>query len=420
MVFYYQCYDEKGRRQYAKSTGKTKKTEAVLYCMGLFKEGLLIPEQKAPTFGEYSKGWWETETCNYLKWRELHEPLAYSTTVMFKGHFEKHIKDYWAKYRFDEITVDAIEKWLLKVSEKSTEGKKTLKPKTINLILGTFKTMLGEAHRKKVIKSNPCAEVRELRVDAYERVIFTVDEVRKLFPVNWVTVWKCRFIYMLNRLAACTGMRLGELRGLRAEHIFDDYIDVCGQYTRYGYKPLTKTKDNRKIPIMPLIKQELDVLIGINGEGYLFSDDGGETPIPVERIGYQFDSALKKIGISHEERKKRNLTFHAWRHFLNTYLRMHNVSDAKVQSVTGHRTKKMTDRYTHFDTRQFTEVRDIQSELLALPDNSKQVETKIITGKTKVISSKKPEGKTIGKPKAEAVKKPVTKKKTAAKKKATA
>ena len=215
-------------------------------------------------------------------------------------------------------------------------------------------------------------------------------------------------------------MRIGELRGLRAEHIFDDYINVCGQYTRYGYKPLTKTKDNRKIPITPLIKQELDVLIGINGEGYLFSDDGGETPVPVERIGRQFERALKKIGINHEERKKRNLTFHAWRHFLNTYLRMHNVSDAKVQSVTGHKTKKMTDRYTHFDTRQFTEVRDIQSELLVLPDNTKKAETKIITGKAKMMPSKKPESKTESRAKAAAVKKPVVKKQTAAKKKATA
>ena len=34
-VFYYQCYDGKGRRQYAKSTGLTKKTEAVAYCMRL-------------------------------------------------------------------------------------------------------------------------------------------------------------------------------------------------------------------------------------------------------------------------------------------------------------------------------------------------------------------------------------------------
>jgi hypothetical protein len=43
---------------------------------------------------------------------------------------------------------------------------------------------------------------------------------------------------------------------------------------------------------------------------------------------------------------------------------MNDVADAKVQSVTGHRTKKMTDHYTHFDTRQFTEIREVQAKLL--------------------------------------------------------
>ena len=75
VVYYYQCYDAKGKRQYAKSTGLFKKTDANMFCMKLFKEGLLIPEQKVPTFGEFSAGWWDTETCKYLKWRQLHEPL---------------------------------------------------------------------------------------------------------------------------------------------------------------------------------------------------------------------------------------------------------------------------------------------------------------------------------------------------------
>jgi integrase len=84
----------------------------------------------------------------------------------------------------------------------------------------------------------------------------------------------------------------------------------------------------------------------------------------MERINRAYEKALENIGISHEERLKRNLSFHAWRHFFNTALRMDNVTDAKVQSVTGHRSKKMTDHYTHFDTRQFTEIREVQTKLL--------------------------------------------------------
>jgi integrase len=59
--------------------------------------------------------------------------------------------------------------------------------------------------------------------------------VKKLFPAQWETVWNSKLHYVLNKLAACTGMRHGELLGLRGEFVFETYIDVCAQYNRYGY-----------------------------------------------------------------------------------------------------------------------------------------------------------------------------------------
>jgi integrase len=392
MVYYYQCYDENGKRQWAKSTGLNKKTEAVAYCMKLYRDGLLIPEQKVPTFAEFSNGWWVLETCRYLKWRQLHEPITKSTITIHKSNFDIHIKDYFAKYRRDEITPDVIEGWLLHLSEKG------LKPNTVNLQYRTFKLMMGEAFRLKLIKNNPCREVKDVKAEETRREILTVEEVKKLFPKNWSEIWESSVVYKAHRLAACTGLRIGELRGLRGEYVFDDYIYITGQYGSFGYVPNTKTKHNRNIPLSPVMRQELEELLQLNGDGYVFSDDGGATPISHERIRRQFDRALELIGISHEEKLRRNLSFHAWRHFLNTLLLMSDVSVKKVQSVTGHLTGKMTDHYTHFDTRQFNEVRNVQAELLALPDNTK-----------------KPEGKAKGKAKAAAVKEP-TKKATAKKK----
>jgi len=361
-VFYYQCYDDSGKRQWAKSTGKTKKTEATAYCMKLFRDGLLIPEQKVPTFAEFSEGWWDIETCRYLKWRQLHDPLTKGSIYIHKSNFTHHIKDYFAKYRLDDITPNAVEGWLLSLSESG------LKPKSINLIYITLKMMLKEAAKAKLIKSNPCGEVKKLKADEIVRAILTVEEARKLFPANWATVWESKVVYLAHRLAACTGLRIGELLGLRGEYVFDDYIFITGQYNRFGYTPHTKTKHNRNIPITPLMKQELEELLRANGGGFVFSENGGETPVPEFRIRRDFDRALERIGISHEERLKRNLSFHAWRHFFNTLLRMSNVADSKVQSVTGHRSMSMTEHYTHFDTRKFTEIRDVQAELLAFKD----------------------------------------------------
>jgi integrase len=206
--------------------------------------------------------------------------------------------------------------------------------------------------------------VKELKTEEPQRIILTLEELGKLFPADWTNIWDNAVIYRAHRLAACTGMRISELRGLRGEYVFEDYIYVCGQYTRHGYRAHTKTKQNRNIPITAAIRREFDDLIRLNGKGFVFSEDGGSTPVTMERINRAFEKALGNIGIGHTERLKRNLSFHAWRHFFNTVLRMNDVTDAKVQSVTGHRSKKMTDHYTHFDTRQFTEIREVQTKLL--------------------------------------------------------
>jgi site-specific recombinase XerC len=59
---------------------------------------------------------------------------------------------------------------------------------------------------------------------------------------------------------------------------------------------------------------------------------------------------------------------HSWRHFFNTTLQMANVALSKVQSVTGHKSDRMTEWYTHFDAKEFAEVRGVQEALL-LPEN---------------------------------------------------
>jgi integrase len=131
-------------------------------------------------------------------------------------------------------------------------SEKELKPKSINLIYMTLKVMLKEAVKAKLIKTNPCTEVKKLRAEEIIRAILTIEEVRKLFPADWAAVWESKVVYLANRLAACTGLRIGELLGLRGEYVFDDFIFITGQYNRFGYTAHTKTKHNRNIPITPL------------------------------------------------------------------------------------------------------------------------------------------------------------------------
>jgi integrase len=233
--------------------------------------------------------------------------------------------------------------------------------------------MLEEAVSRGMADANAAREVKELKGEEAERIILTLEERAQMFPEGWERVWRNPVMYRVHLTASCTGMRIAELRGLKGGRVFDDYIHVCAQFnTRHGYKGKTKTKRDRDIPIAAELRRELEPLLKANGEGYVFSDDGGAAPVCYERINRAYKQALEAIGIGHEERKKRNLTIHAWRHFFNTALRMNDVPDAKVQSVTGHLSKKETEHYTHFDTRQFAEVRKVQAKLLAGEGEKKQ------------------------------------------------
>jgi integrase len=158
-------------------------------------------------------------------------------------------------------------------------------------------------------------------------------------------------------------MRIGELAGLKGEYVTDSHIIVNGQYGNYGYTD-TKSHKARCVPIPKKIKEELDGLIRINGNGYVFSKDGGEKPVSKMAVRGAFIKALDILGIDEAERKRRGLTFHSWRHFFNTSLLLADISDVKVQAMTGHSSLKMTKRYTHIKSSDLNEITAIQEKML--------------------------------------------------------
>jgi integrase len=154
-------------------------------------------------------------------------------------------------------------------------------------------------------------------------------------------------------------MRAGEIRGLRGEYVFDDYIYVCGSFGEYGYGP-TKTKKNRFNPLIPEMIGLLKNLMEKNGKGYVFSLTGGDKPVSRKHIYDEYHRALKRIGIDQREITRRGLSVHSWRHFLNTELQVEGVTLEQVQAVTGHQSRQMTERYSQFDVRQIPGVMEVQ------------------------------------------------------------
>jgi len=82
-----------------------------------------------------------------------------------------------------------------------------------------------------------------------------------------------------------------------------------------------------------------------------------------------FRLALNNIGITNKEIAERGLNLHAWRHFCSTELQKGGMSIQQVQAVTGHKSSRMTEWYTHFNPMDFGEVIKVQAALLE-KDNS--------------------------------------------------
>jgi integrase/recombinase XerD len=259
--------------------------------------------------------------------------------------------------KLNAITTETVQSWIMGLSREGYNNS------SINILLATLKLMMKEAVRIKLISVNPMDKIKKLIAHNKEVQILKIEEVQKLFPADWTKVWESYEVYTFNKLAACTGMRLSEIIGLQISNIHEDYILVCSQYSeKYGVRPL-KTKDSRNIPITSGLREELLPLIKDKDQVYLFTENNGE-PISRYRIYRETSAAFEKIGIGREERKERGLVLHHWRHFLNTALLMANVSTLKVQKVTGHKSLSMTKHYAHFDSREFSEVLDVQNNLL--------------------------------------------------------
>jgi integrase len=225
--------------------------------------------------------------------------------------------------------------------------------------------MLGYALKKKVIKSNPCLLVEKLQHEGREIKILTPADVAAMFPARWSDVWDNYTCYVANKLAACTGMRTGEILGLRSEYVHEGYLEVCMQYSNTAGYSDVKTHKPRNVPILGALEKDVRRLIKANGEGFVFvMKPQDRKPIGRTTIIKSFFKALETIGIDEGQRKQRNLTFHSWRHFFNTFFLTANVTDAKVMAITGHVTEKMKEHYTHFDTKKFMEVTEAQKSLL--------------------------------------------------------
>lgn len=369
-VYYFQTYDENGRRLPARSTGMRTRSEARQFCDGLLKaERLTAPD--CPTLAEWVQDRhfyeWDEDSpdpkCLYALGR-----LARSSPdrPAVQRHYieecsrklRKYILPKFGKYKINLITPAMLEKWMFGLREKG------LSAKTTNNISSAFRIITSEAQRLALIVDDPWKRVPMLSPDSkYRGSLDTSEALLLMDPRTIDTVWLGHELYYLLSLTAMlTGCRQGEILATQRKDWHSDHLDVF-----QGWKPRskelgpTKTKVRAPVAIPEYLYNQ--VMNFCKWEGFVFSFNGGKSPATGNRATEAFNEALGRIGIDEEQRIERGIKFHGWRKFCNTYLRGMNISDPKIRAQTRHATEEMTDHYTTWNAEDFTDVRKALEDL---------------------------------------------------------
>lgn len=355
-VWYFYYYDQFGNRTVPKSTGKSKKTDAVNYCISLLKSNNL--ENDKTKFKTYAYGFFD-DNSPWYKNKSLNGGLAKNTVLSYRSALNNHILPYFSDMFIDKITTNIIREFRVYLSEE-----KELSNKSINNIVDTARLIFAWAIEDNLIIKNPVSPMIKALDTNSNRIAFTIEQIKYLLNDNWNNQ-----AWLFTLTGAITGMRFSEINGLQKEQIHNGYINIDRQYTNNEYKEITKTKEARFITIPYRLQQML--LDNGGSNDFIFSGDDFTKPLPRTTIIREIYSHYSKDMI--RLRDDNLLTFHSFRYFLNTYLLANNIRSEKVNFILGHSDGKgvMQKLYTTWRPEMYSDVLVKQEELFDLFTNSK-------------------------------------------------
>ena len=225
-----------------------------------------------------------------------------------------------------ELTAREIERALVKAKEAGRTGA------TVNKALVAFRRACQDAEDKGLITKSPARSVKPLSTsDSSVRAPFTHPEVQSLLGATSSDEWRG-----LITLGVHTGLRLGDLLDLSAKDIVGTEIHTVPK----------KTKKHRtvvKIPLSP------PCLAWIKGrKGHFFPKTKAQA---ISNTSMQFVAIMKKAKIPKDITIAGDMTatrsFHSLRHTFNAWLTDAGVGQDARMKLTGHKSDKMNDLYTH-------------------------------------------------------------------------
>lgn len=166
--------------------------------------------------GEYSKPSELSFDDLFEKWINSHQGdkrLAVKTESRYRGMYDLRIKEYFSKYKLENIKADVLDEFFIKLrKEKRQDGREGfLSEQSIKHHYRLLSAVFSFAYRKQFIKLNPMEFTEPIEVKQKQTVCFDAQQVSILMDA--LENVELKFKTVVN-LAIASGCRLGELVGL--------------------------------------------------------------------------------------------------------------------------------------------------------------------------------------------------------------
>jgi len=367
-VYYARFHNDDGSWTAGCSTGQTVRslaegwaTAEVRRRQAEVQEGEQAPPADTGFAAFASKDFFSYEGRWALDKRASGKRLSPRQCLEKRRTFDKHVIPILGQMELHEINRAVLKDFRNAMYQDGYSGS------TINRALDCIRAVLEAAEDENRIDAVPRIDRAASRPT--ERGIPTTNEFHGIFAARW----EDPRAYYASALAAVTGCRMGEILALRLSNIDSVRLLVSVERSYDSAERVicatTKNGKSRMVTIPPMVCHGLEMLATANPHTgvdplVFWSEKTPDRPCDYKLVTRGLYRALTQIGIDAAERRRRHLSFHSWRHWLNSQLVEAHVPPEKIRMLTGHSSSEMTLLYYHTQLEAMADVQDVQARML--------------------------------------------------------
>lgn len=294
----------------------------------------------AESFISFLTRFWNYDSSPYVR-AKLHKNHGIHKKYVISN--SKCVDMYWKPF-FQEIplarlTKDHLNEFMDSLSTELSGARR-------NNILKVGTVALKWAYKNQIIMNDITAGIIWFSKSTEERYIFTPEQAAAIFSAPW----RNETSRLANLIAMTTGLRSGEIMGLKKKDLGDNCLYVNHSWNNYDRQKTTKNNESRKaFIIFPEMMTDLRNLAEKNphkegNEGYVF---WASIPGKPRENKFWLDD-LREVAANLGYTDLMKISFHGWRHFFTTYMYT-EVEESLLQKATGHKTIEMLRHYANHD-----------------------------------------------------------------------